>query len=219
MSSLPTKEFRTSYHDHIRHDVVKHIPKSGGQLLDLGGGIGATAAEVRRLGLVDQAGVADMIDNSIKDTQLDFTFQGDFEDPTFLDEIINKRGKFQMILALDILEHLLDPWTMAKRLADSLDEGGYMVVSIPNIRNFRASFPLLFQNKWEYQDDGILDRTHLRFFVRSTAIDLMEQTGLKITKVTPSASGGRAVRLFRAVTFGLLNSLTDRQYIIVAQKN
>ncbi len=218
MSSLPTKEFRTSYHDHVRHDVVPHIPKSGGQLLDLGGGIGATAAEVRRLGLVDQAGVADMIDNSIEDTKLDFTFQGNFEDPSFLDNIVEQRGKFQMILALDILEHLLDPWTMAKRLADSLDEGGYMVVSIPNVRNFRASVPLLLQNKWDYQDDGILDRTHLRFFVRSTAIDLMEQTGLKITKVTPSASGGRAVRLFRAVTFGLLNSLTDRQYIIVAQK-
>lgn len=216
--SLPTKEFRTSYHDHVRYDVVPHIPKSGGQLLDLGGGIGATAAEARRLGLVDQAGVADMIDNSIEDTQLDFTFQGNFEDPAFLDNIVAQRGKFKMILALDILEHLLDPWTMAKRLADSLDDGGYMVVSIPNIRNFHASVPLLFQNKWNYQDDGILDRTHLRFFVRSSTIDLMEQTGLKITKITSTYSEGKIVRLFRAITFGLLNTLTDRQFIIVAQK-
>lgn len=218
MPPVPTKDFRSSYHDHIRHDIIPHIPKSTGQLLDLGGGIGATAAEVRRLGLVEKAGVADMIDNSIKDTQLDFTFQGNFEDPTFLDDIVTKRGKFQMILALDILEHLLDPWAMAKRLANSLDEGGYMVVSIPNIRNFHASVPLLFQNKWNYQDDGILDRTHLRFFVRSTAIDLIEQTGLKITKIAATSSKGKAVSLFRAITFGMLNTLTDRQYIIVAQK-
>lgn len=218
MPPLPTKIFRTSYHDHVRHDVVPHIPKSGGQLLDLGGGTGATAAEVRRLGLVDKAGVADIIDNSIDETQLDFTFQGNFEDTNFLDDIVAQRGKFQMILALDILEHLLDPWSMAKRLADSLDHGGYMVVSIPNIRNFHASVPLLFQNKWNYQDDGILDRTHLRFFVRSSAIDLMEQTGLKITKITSTSSEGKIVRLFRAITFGLLNTLTDRQFIIIAQK-
>ena len=218
MAALPTEEFRNHYHGHVRHDVVQYIPKSGGQLLDLGGGIGATAAQVRRLGLVDQAGVADMVDNSAAETKLDFTFQGNFEDPDFLDNIIQQRGKFQMILALDILEHLLDPWAVAQRLADALDEGGYLVVSLPNIRNFQALLPLFFKNRWDYQDTGILDRTHLRFFVKSTAVDLVENTGLSITKVGSSATGGKKVKLFRMLTLGLFNSFTDRQYVIVAQK-
>lgn len=218
MAPLPSEEFRTAYHDHIRRDVLPYVPQTGGQLLDLGGGIGATAAEIRSRKLVDRIGVADLVDNSASPLALDFSYQSNLEQDGLIGKIVAERGKMQMILALDILEHLLDPWSMANQLADALDDGGYLVVSIPNIRNYKALVPLLLKNRWDYQDAGILDRTHLRFFVRSTAIDLVKQTGLKITQIAPSPSGGGKVRLFRKATLGLLNSFTDRQYIIVAQK-
>lgn len=218
MPPEPSNIFRTSYHDHVRHDVIQHVPKAGGQLLDLGGGIGATAAAIRDKGLVETIGVADMVDNSDAQARLDFHYQGNLEDPQFLERIMTERGRFQMILALDILEHLVDPWSTAQKLADALDDGGYLVVSIPNVRHFRALAPLLLKNRWDYTDSGILDRTHLRFFVRATAIDLVQQTGLEIQKVAGSQSGLHKVRLFRKLTFGLLNSFTDLQYVIVAQK-
>jgi 2-polyprenyl-3-methyl-5-hydroxy-6-metoxy-1,4-benzoquinol methylase len=218
MTPLPSKTFRSAYHDHVRQDVIPYVPKTGGQLLDLGGGIGGTAATIRDMGLVDAIGVADLVDNSDAAAKLDFHYQGNFEDAAFLTRIADERGKFQMILALDILEHLVDPWSTAKKLADMLDSGGYLVASIPNIRNYRATLPLIMGNKWDYKDAGILDRTHLRFFVRSTAIDLIAQTGLSIRQVESSPSGGGKIKLFRKLTLGLLNSFTDRQYIIVGQK-
>ena len=218
MTALPTEDFRTAYHDHIRRDVIAHVPKTGGQLLDLGGGIGATAAAIRDAGLVEQIGVADLVANDDHPFPLDFHYQGNLEDMALIDRIVAERGKFQMILALDILEHLVDPWAVARKLADSLAPGGVLIASIPNIRNYRALLPLLMRNKWDYQDAGILDRTHLRFFVRSTAIDLIAQTGLKIEKVAPSAVGGGKIKLFRKLTLGLLNSFTDRQYVIVGRK-
>ncbi len=218
MNTMPTDEFRTAYHDHVRNDVVPHVPKCGGKLLDFGGGIGATAAHLRAAGNVKTVGVADLVDNTASPTDLDFSYQANLEEEGLIQQIVAEQGKFQVILALDILEHLLDPWTTARRLADALDDGGYLVVSLPNIRNYKALAPLLLRNRWDYQDAGILDRTHLRFFVESTARDLVQQTGLSIQKVAPSPSGGRKVALFRSLTLGLLNSFTDRQYVIVAQK-
>lgn len=218
MNTMPTDEFRTAYHDHVRTDVVPFAPTTGGKLLDFGGGIGATAAYLRAAGNVETVGVADLVDNTSSPTGLDFSYQANLEEDGLIERIVAEQGKFQMILALDILEHLLDPWATARQLADALDDGGYLVVSLPNIRNYKALVPLLLRNRWDYQDAGILDRTHLRFFVKSTACDLVRQTGLSVQKVEPSPSSGRKVALFRTLTLGLLNSFTDRQYVIVAQK-
>lgn len=212
-----TIEFRTAYHDHVRRDVLPHIPNTGGKLLDLGGGIGGTAAAARSAGLVDTVGVADLVENDENPMQLDFRYQGNLEDSVLIEKIVAKEGKFDVILALDILEHLVDPWTVVERLHNSLKAGGYLVTSIPNIRSYRALLPLLLRNRWDYQDAGILDRTHLRFFVRSTAIDLTASSGLSVEKVVPSPVGGGKIRLFRKLTLGLLNSFTDRQYIVIAR--
>ena len=218
MNTIPTKDFRSEYHDHVRADVVPYVPKTGGKLLDFGGGIGGTAAYLRDTGKVEKVGVADLVDNSNSPTNLDFSYQANLEDDGLVERIVAEQGRFQVVLALDILEHLVDPWETAKRLADALDYNGYLVVSLPNIRNYKALLPLLLMNRWDYQDAGILDRTHLRFFVKSTAVNLVKQTGLAIQTISPSPSGGKKVNLFRKASLGLFNSFTDRQYIIVAQK-
>lgn len=62
MPTAPLSEFKPLYHDHVRHDVIDVVPEVGGRLLDLGGGIGATAAHIKALGKVDEAGTADMVE-------------------------------------------------------------------------------------------------------------------------------------------------------------
>lgn len=227
MKNKSASKFRNAYHDHIRMDVLPHIPqaapfKTGGeqnsrQLLDLGGGIGATAFTAKEMGLADKVGVADLVDNTDSAIALDFSFQGNLENPDFIDHIVAERGQFDIILALDILEHLVDPWATVKKLHESLKPEGILVASIPNVRNYRALFPLLFKNQWTYRDSGILDRTHLRFFVRETAIDLASWSGLTVEKVVPSAVGGGKIKLIRRLTLGLFNSFTDRQYVVIAR--
>jgi 2-polyprenyl-3-methyl-5-hydroxy-6-metoxy-1,4-benzoquinol methylase len=214
MSSSLAPEVREHYHDHVRADVIPHVPKHGGTLLDLGGGIGATAARLKALGHADRVGVVDLVDPPADALDRDFSYAGNLEDPALLDRIIAEQGPFSTILCLDILEHLVDPWRVVARLHAGLAPGGVIVASIPNVRHYTALAPLLFRNRWALSDAGILDRTHLRFFVRDSAIELMTSSGLKLEEIVPKAGGGGKVRAFRKLTLGMLNSFTDLQYIV-----
>jgi 2-polyprenyl-3-methyl-5-hydroxy-6-metoxy-1,4-benzoquinol methylase len=205
------------YHSTVREDVVPHVPQAGGTLLDVGGGNGATAVRLKELGKANRAGVIDIVDCG-GHSRADFSYVGNVEDESFVRAVIEREGPFATILCLDVLEHLADPWRVVSLLHSALEPGGVIVASIPNVRNYRVVLPLVFRNRWTLRDAGILDRTHLRFFVRSTAIDLMISSGLKLRSVAPSPSGGRRIRLFRRLTFGVLNSFTDLQYVICVQR-
>ena len=217
MPRVPTSEFKASYHDHVRRDVVPFVPTTGGRLLDVGGGIGATAALLKAQGIVEKAGTADMVDPATALDTLDFAYQGNLDDEGFLKGIFREQGPFQLILALDVLEHLIDPWSTARVLADMLDTGGYLVASIPNVRHWRTSANLLLGGKWAYTEHGTLDRTHLRFFVRNTAVELVSGAGLTVQSVNSPSTGPRAALLDR-LTFGRLRDLTAMQYVVVGRK-
>jgi len=89
---------------------------------------------------------------------------------------------FDVIIFADILEHLKDPQAVLLKLKKYLRKDGYILCSIPNIAHIYIRLNLLL-GKWEYRDAGILDRTHLRFFTRKTAIKLIEQAGYKIVEI------------------------------------
>ncbi len=210
----PSTSIRKDYHALTRSDVFPVVPVEGGTLLDVGGGIGATAAALKSLGRVDRAGVIDIVKPEATAEGLDFHYSANLEAPDSLDEIIAAEGPFSVILCLDVLEHLSDPWEIVARLHKALVPGGVIIASIPNIRNYKASFPLFFQGKWELEESGIRDRTHLRWFVRKTAIELMTSSGLRLEEVLATPSGGRKIKLIRLVTLGILSSFTDLQYVV-----
>jgi 2-polyprenyl-3-methyl-5-hydroxy-6-metoxy-1,4-benzoquinol methylase len=218
MTDTERETIRDDYHALVRSDVIPHVPAMGGTLLDVGGGIGATAAKLKSLGRADRVGVIDAVDGRGQGPATDFSYVGNVEDETFMGEVLSKEGPFSTILCLDILEHLVDPWRLVAQLHGALAPNGVIVTSIPNVRNYRALMPLLLKNQWQLRDAGILDRTHLRFFVRSSAIELITSSGLELVSIYASPSGGGRIRLFRRLTLGLLNSFTDGQYIICARR-
>lgn len=199
------------YHGRVRTEIAPLLTGRGGRLLDFGGGIGATALWARAEGYADLVGVADRVAPA---GGLDFARTGDLEEPGFLRDTIMAEGPFRTILCLDILEHLRDPWSVVAALHGGLEPGGAIVASIPNVRHYSALAPLLFHGRWELSDAGILDRTHLRFFTRASAIGLMTSSGLRLDAVRARPSGGRRIRLIRALTCGLGKSFTDLQYLI-----
>ncbi len=67
-------------------------------------------------------------------------------------------------------------------------DGGTVIASIPNIRFHNAVRPLLLKGKWTYEERGVLDSTHLRFFTRETAVAMVRGAGLEITVVEPSTT-------------------------------
>lgn len=95
-------------------------------------------------------------------------------------------SNFDAILLIDVLEHLVDPVGALRRLFPFLREGGRFVVAIPNVAHWSVRFHLL-AGRFAYEDSGILDRTHLRFYTRDTARAMLEQAGLEIdeTDVVP----------------------------------
>jgi 2-polyprenyl-3-methyl-5-hydroxy-6-metoxy-1,4-benzoquinol methylase len=207
-----------SYHRNVRSDIFPLVPQGGGTLVDIGGGVGNTAAALKEFGRADRVGVVDLFQPEAGGPKLDFAMNGDLQDSAFLDRVAAEHGPFATILCLDVLEHLVDPWALVERLHQMLAPGGVIVASLPNVRHFSALGPLLLRNQWQLQDKGILDRTHLRFFVKRSAIELLTSSGLVLEEVRSSPSGGWRVRWFRRLSLGLLNSFSNQQYLIRVRK-
>ncbi len=93
-----------------------------------------------------------------------------------------------MLVCADILEHLIDPLGVLKKLAHFLKPGGKVIVSLPNIAFFMERWQILL-GKFDYKDSGIMDNTHLRFFNRQRAIELVQKAGFQIVKTDHSRLG------------------------------
>lgn len=87
--------------------------------------------------------------------------------------------KFDVILMGDILEHLYNPLNTLQRLRNFLEDDGVLIASIPNIMHISVLTELL-QGRWTYQEAGILDKTHLRFFTKLEIQRLMDAVGLHV---------------------------------------
>lgn len=95
---------------------------------------------------------------------------------------------FDAILLSHVLEHLVDPRRVIVRLLPLLRDGGRFYVALPNIAFWRQRLRLL-RGIFRYEDGGIMDHTHLRFFTYDTAQELLAVPGLRLveTYVTGSA--------------------------------
>lgn len=88
---------------------------------------------------------------------------------------------FERVLLLDVLEHMANPERILEQAGRFLAEDGRVIVSIPNVANIAVRLMLLL-GRWDYAERGILDRTHLRFYTRKTALELLEGNGLKVVE-------------------------------------
>jgi SAM-dependent methyltransferase len=90
-----------------------------------------------------------------------------------------KDRRFDLILFGDVLEHTRDPLAVMNRFLPFLEDGGHVIVSLPNVAAWTVRLSLL-AGRFEYQQSGILDETHLRFFTLATALKLVEDAGLEV---------------------------------------
>ena len=91
-------------------------------------------------------------------------------------------GPFDVVLMGDVLEHLRDPLATLRDAATLLGPGGRVVISVPHVAHADVRMMLL-QGNWAYQDDGLLDRTHLRWFTRDGLRHLLADAGFVATAV------------------------------------
>lgn len=97
-----------------------------------------------------------------------------------LDELVD--GPFDVVVFGDVLEHLRDPTAALDAAVRLLSPDGHVVVSIPNVAHADVRLMLL-EGRWDYQEHGLLDETHLRFFTRDGLRSLLAASGLTATDV------------------------------------
>jgi O-antigen biosynthesis protein len=123
---------------------------------------------------------------------------------------------FDCVVLADVLEHLIDPWRLVRRVRRFLRRDGHVVASIPNVQHWAVLAGLMVGN-WEYCDFGVMDRTHLRFFTRKSIKALFNSNGFELTCVIPRVESARA-KMAHVATAGLADSMLARQYLVVASR-
>jgi 2-polyprenyl-3-methyl-5-hydroxy-6-metoxy-1,4-benzoquinol methylase len=179
-----------------------------GRVLDVGCAEGANASLLRARGATHLAGIdVDEAFAAAARERYDEVVHGSVPDDLHWDD-----RSFDTILAYDVLEHLYDPWSATKRLAGLLRPGGRLHVSLPNARSKRLWLPLVLRGTFEYEPEGIMDVTHLRFFARKDAVAMIERAGLEVLSVDhPPAETAKRRIAYRA---GLSEFLTIQWYIL-----
>jgi 2-polyprenyl-3-methyl-5-hydroxy-6-metoxy-1,4-benzoquinol methylase len=90
---------------------------------------------------------------------------------------------FDVVVCNDVIEHVPDPEAFLVSLKDKLTPNGVLVGSIPNVRFWGNLINLIVRRDWKYEDSGVLDRTHLRFFTAKSFRRLMHDTGYELVKM------------------------------------
>ena len=203
-----------------RTEVLPWLPERVTRMLDVGCGAGATTAAVRAVREVAWAGGIEYVEAVAEQARsvCDTVWTGDAALAPIESEIAP--GSLDLVLCLDVLEHMADPWTMVRRLSALIAPGGRLIVSVPNIRHWKFVWRLLARGDFQYRDAGLLDRTHLRFFVRKTAVELATCGGLVLVTST-SAQRWRlpdARWLLSRVSGGKLDEVVAKQWLVVAER-
>jgi 2-polyprenyl-3-methyl-5-hydroxy-6-metoxy-1,4-benzoquinol methylase len=203
------------YYRWVRREIEPLLPKQCARILEVGAGGGATLKWLKTL--YPKAETTAVEINPALSDELKQNADVAIIGP--LEQTFTQLKTYDLILLLDVLEHLPDPTESLQKLAKLLIPEGQVIVSVPNIAHLSVSLPLLLQRRFEYQQAGILDRTHLKFFVESTAIKLLNDANLKVTEAIISGIQGPGTKAFDFLTFGLLRHYVAKQYIMLGQLN
>jgi 2-polyprenyl-3-methyl-5-hydroxy-6-metoxy-1,4-benzoquinol methylase len=214
------RPYAEAYHGSVRRDLLDLVPLKAKRVLDVGCGSGQLGAAVKQRSGAQIVGI-EINEQATRAAAavLDQVICGSIEDETTWQKL---EGPFDCIIFGDVLEHLLDPWQALARFADCLTADGVVIASLPNIGHVSIIWGLL-RGRWEYQERGLLDRTHLRFFTRRSIHSLFETAGMVIARWERNyrlyEDSRRHLRLVRGLARGPLKDLFTFQYRVVATKS
>jgi 2-polyprenyl-3-methyl-5-hydroxy-6-metoxy-1,4-benzoquinol methylase len=203
---VPEGIWLKSYIAASREEVLPFIPDRARRILDVGcgpGGFGAILAGRTVHGVEPNPVAADLAAE-----HYDAVFRGIFPDALPANEI------YDCVVFNDVLEHMIDPWAAVRFTHQILSPGGTVVASLPNMR-YLPVFKGYLLGDWTYQETGVMDNSHLRWFTVRTMRALFEGNGFRVQQVKPICRR----RSWKATLVSLIPSLRDlpaQQFVIVA---
>lgn len=202
-----------AYYRHERREVEPLLPPRAERVLDVGCGAGTTLAWLKQrypaaltIGLEGNPAVRGALERN-----------ADIAHIVDLNNDIPDVGAPDLILCLDVLEHLVYPERTLARLAGILAPHGTIVVSLPNVAHLSVALPLAVLGEFRYRDAGILDRTHLHFFVQRSAVELFQQAGLVVEHGLRLGFAGARSWIADRMTLGLMKNRLTKQYVLAGR--
>jgi MoaA/NifB/PqqE/SkfB family radical SAM enzyme/2-polyprenyl-3-methyl-5-hydroxy-6-metoxy-1,4-benzoquinol methylase len=104
---------------------------------------------------------------------------GDLNDPNVFDTL---KPEYDIVLAGDVLEHVLRPHDVLCGAVRLLRPGGQVVISLPHVGHIDVRLSLM-RGQWNYRPWGLLDATHIRFFTLETIKQMLDEAGLTLTEL------------------------------------
>lgn len=203
---------KQSYFSHVRHEVIDAIKDMKGlNVVEIGGGTGNTLIHLKKTGIASSIHLYDIVDFVKEKDEFDSIHIGDVESCEF------PTNKYDVIILADVLEHLFDPKKTIERLIPSLKKDGFILCSIPNIRHFKTFCKIFFMGTFKYDDSGLFDITHLRFFCKRDMIKLLDfPNKLKLMSIQSSNKFVKSkASVLDKATFRIFSEFLTVQYIIV----
>ncbi len=172
-----------TYYSNVNRDLLDLIPGGAARILEIGCAAGLLGANYKEMnpgcvymGVELNAAVAEQAR-----ARLDEVFVGNVENMD-IDGLPIPENSLDCLVYGDVLEHLLSPWQELATRIKLVKDQGLVVACIPNIQHWSIIYGLL-RGAWDYQDEGLLDRTHLRFFTLRSVVGLFQQAKLEILQI------------------------------------
>ena len=167
------------YFEQDRAELVRMLPRPLGRVLDVGCGSGGSAPSLRAAGAEWISGIElDEGAAAAAATVYDEVRTGAAEQ-----ELDAVSEPFETILLYDVLEHLVDPWELLRRLQRVASAEARLHVSVPNARHWTLLRDLAVRGTFGYTPAEHRDVTHLRWFTRRDLVGLLESTGWAVDGV------------------------------------
>lgn len=175
---------QTPLHDSHNPDLLALMPKDARTIVEVGCSSGALAREYKKLNpkcryigievVPEYAELAKRYCDSVMALDIESTSQ-DFLTTTF---------NADCWVFGDSLEHLRDPWHLLERIRATIAKESCIVACIPNTQHWTTLLRLCCGDL-RYEDSGLWDRSHLRFFTRLTIMDMFKNSGFAIQQGFP----------------------------------
>ena len=165
-----------------RNDILKLVPASAVKILDVGCSEGVLGKRLKERNNAEVIGIE--IDENMAELAKQRLDRAIIDNADEIDlEKYLRLNYFDCIIFADILEHLKNPWKIVENVKPFLKDDGVVIVSIPNIRHYTTIFNLLVRGLWSYNNRGIHDKNHLRFFTFKVIREMFQSAGFKIVNV------------------------------------
>ena len=204
------------YFEGARKDFVEQLPVNPrAHILEIGcsnGNTGALALQMKKCGKYTGVEIHDEAAQKARG-KITEVLIGDVEQM----ELPWEDQSFDALILSEVLEHLVDPWKLLRRLHRYMKPGALVFASSPNVSHHRI-IRMLLKGEWNLTDDGIMDRTHLRWFTPGTFAAMFEDNGYEVLKVEPMSPFRFQVKLQIALLLGRGKHLFIKQIKLMARK-